>query len=106
MKMPMISPFGLIELSLRNAMMMSEAGMIIWMRMMGVGGMWRVTPSENARMVEEKFAAVMEGATAASRVAMRGGHPFAIVDAGMKPARKRTSANVKRLAKRGPGKPT
>lgn len=106
MKRYMMTPAQLVALSLRNSRMMSEAGMIVSMRMLGMAGMWRVNPAENARMVEEKVAATTEGAMAASRAMLRGAKPTAVADAAMKPMRRATAANVKRLAKLGPGKPT
>ncbi len=101
-----MTPAQVIALSLRNSQMMSEAGMIVGMRMLGMAGMWRVSPAENARMVEEKVAAVTEGAMAASRAMLRGAEPVAVADAALRPVRRTTAANVKRLAKLGPGKPT
>lgn len=102
----MMTPAQVMALSVRNSQMMSEAGMIIGMRVLGMAGMWRVNPAENSRMVEEKVAAVTEGAKAASRAMLRGAKPAAVADAAMKPVRRTTAANVKRLAKLGPGKPT
>lgn len=102
----MMTPAQMMALSLRNSRMMSEAGMIVSMRMLGMAGMWRVNPAENARMVEEKLAAMTDGAMAASRAMLRGAKPMAVADAAMRPVRKTTAANVKRLAKLGPGKPT
>lgn len=102
----MMSPAELMVLSLRNSKMMSEAAMIVSMRMLGMVGMWRVNPSENARMTEEKLAAVTQGAMAASRAAMRGAKPNSIAEAALGPVRRKTAANAKRLARLGPGKPT
>lgn len=80
--------------------------MVIGMRMLGMAGMWRVNPAENSRMVEEKVAAMTDGAMAASRAMLRGAKPVAVADAALRPVRKTTAANVRRLAKLGPGKPT
>jgi len=102
----MMTPAEVMALSLRNSRMMSEAGMIVWMRTLGMAGMWRVNPAENARMVEEKLTAVTDGAMAATRAALRGAKATTIAEAAMKPVRRTTAANVKRLAKLGPGKPT
>ena len=102
----MMTPAQMTALSLRNAQMMSEAGMIISMRMLGMAGMWRVNPAENARMVEEKLAAMTDGSMAASQAMLRGAGATTIANAAMKPVRRTTAANVKRLAKLGPGKPT
>jgi hypothetical protein len=97
------SPAQMMTLSLRLGFMLAEAQMVMAMRMMGMAGLWRVPPSENARMVSEKLVAAQQSATAATRAAMQGKPPAAIADQALKPIRRRTSANVKRLARRGPG---
>jgi hypothetical protein len=102
----MMTPAEVMALSIRNTRMMTEAATIVSMRMLGMAGMWRVNPAENARMVEEKLAAVTQGAVAASRAMRRGAKATTIAEAAMKPMRRTTAANVKRLAKLGPGKPT
>ncbi len=99
------TPIQMMTLSIRTATMLAEAQMVIGMRMLGMAGMWRVTPGENARMVSEKVSAVQDAAFAATRAAMQGKSPATIADHALKPIRRRTSANVKRLAKRGPGTP-
>ncbi len=102
---PMMTPAQMISLSLRTGMMLAEAQMVIGMRMMGMMGLWRVTPSENARMSSEKVTAAREAAVAASQAIMAGKPPSFIAEAALKPIRRRTASNVKRLARRGPGKP-
>jgi hypothetical protein len=66
-------------------------------------GAWRTTPGENSRMVNEKFAASRESAAAAGLAIAGGKSAVAIADAAMEPYRSRTTSNVKRLARRGPG---
>ena len=101
-----LTPMNMMKLSIQTAVMMTEAQMVIGMRVMGMAGMWRVTKAENARMVEEKVAASVEGATAAGR-AMMAGKPMAdVAAAALHPVRRATKSNVTRLAKRGPGKPS
>jgi hypothetical protein len=100
----MFSPFEAMRLSMQTAMMLAEANMVIGMRLMGMSGMWRMKPSENARMVTEKQAAGAEAALAMGRAVMLGGNAARVLEAGLKPVARRTKANVKRLAKRGPGK--
>ena len=102
---PMMTPTQMISLSLKTGMMLAEAQMVIGMRMMGMMGVWRVLPSENARMSSEKVAAVGEAAMATSQAVLSGKSPAFVAEAALKPIRRRTSANVKRLARRGPGKP-
>ncbi|NHB78436.1 antifreeze protein [Rhodobacter calidifons] len=102
---PMMTPARMISLSLKTGMMLMEAQMVIGMRMMGMMGMWRVHPSENARMSSEKVAAANASAVAASKAIMAGKPPAVIAEAALKPIARRTRSNVKRLAARGPGKP-
>ena len=52
---PFTTPAEAMRLTMQSSMMLAEANMVIAMRMLGMGGMWRVTPSENARMVQEKI---------------------------------------------------
>ncbi len=100
-----VTPSEMMRLSLRTGFMLVEAQMVIGMRMMGMMGMWRVTPGENARMVSEKVSALQASGLAASRAALAGKSAAVVADHALKPIRRRTSANVKRLARRGPGKP-
>lgn len=99
------TPFQMMSLSFRTATMLTEAQMVIGMRMLGMAGLWRISPSENSRMVNEKLSAVQESAAAATRAALLGKPPAVIADHALKPIRRRTSANAKRLARRGPGTP-
>jgi hypothetical protein len=102
---PIPSPLQLIELSIRTSIMLTEAQMIIGMRMMGMMGLWRVLPSENARMSSEKVAVMGQVALASSQALMSGKPPTLVAAAALKPIRRKTASNVKRLARRGPGKP-
>lgn len=100
-----LSPAQMMTLSFRLGFMLAEAQMVMAMRMMGMAGLWRVPPSENSRMVSEKLAAMQDSATAATRAALQGKPAAVIAEHALKPIRRRTSANAKRLAKRGPGTP-
>lgn len=102
---PLFNPIEIIRLQLKMGLMLAEAQTVIAMRLMGMAGMWRVLPSENARMVSEKLAAAQDASLAATRAALQGKSPAVIADHALKPIRRRTSANVKRLARRGPGTP-
>lgn len=83
-------------------MVMAESQAVIGMRVLGMAGLWAVTPSENDRMVSEKVHAMTKGITDASLAAMSGKSPEQITAAAIKPIRQKTRANSKRLAKRGP----
>ena len=102
---PIPTPTQIMELSIRTSIMLAEAQMVIGMRMMGMMGLWRVHPSENARMSSEKVAAFGQVAMATSQALMAGKPPAVVAAAALKPIRRKTASNVKRLARRGPGKP-
>jgi len=102
---PMMTPAQMIALSMRTGFMLAEAQMVITMRMMGLMGMWRVLPSENARMSSEKVAAFGQSAVAASTAVLTGKSPAHVAEAALRPVARATKSNVKRLARRGPGKP-
>lgn len=71
------------------------------MRLMGMAGIWSVTPQENQRMLTEKIGAMVKSATDAGRVTMNGGSADEITAAAIAPVRRVTRANSKRLGKRG-----
>ena len=81
--------------------MMAEAQSVIAMRMMGMAGIWSVTPAEDARMISEKIHAMTKATTDATRVALSGGTADQIGAAALKPIRRKTRANARRLSKRG-----
>lgn len=102
---PMMTPAQMISLSLKTGMMLMDAQMVIGMRMMGMAGLWRIHPSETARMSSEKMAAAAQSAVAASTAMLTGKSAAQVAEAALKPIARRTKSNVKRLATRGPGKP-
>jgi hypothetical protein len=95
----------LMALSIKTGMMLGQANMVIAMRMMGIAGAWNVSPAENRRMVHEKRAVAVESGAAMTRAVMTGKGPVALAKAGLAPIARRTGANAKRLAKRGPKVP-
>ena len=83
-------------------LMMIEAQSVIAMRLMGMAGLWSVSPQENHRMVAEKLEAMFRATSDAGMTTLRGGSPDEIAAAAIAPLRRATSANSKRLRKRGP----
>ena len=79
--------------------MMIESQMVIVMRIWGMAGAWPMAKAEEARMVDEKIAAVQDAGLAAARAMAAGAGPATIALAAMKPVRRRTKANVKRLSR-------
>lgn len=82
--------------------LMAETQAVIGYRLMGIAGFWSVTPSENQRMVNEKLPAFTEAIVAGAMAGTRGKTPAQVVDATLRPLRRRTRQNSRRLAKRGP----
>ena len=80
---------------------MAEAQAVIAMRLLGMAGVWSVTTTEDRRMVSEKVHALTKAGTEAGKVALRGGTPDQIAAAAIKPIRRTTRANARRLGKRG-----
>ena len=99
--MKLVHPFGYWANALELSYVMAEAQVVIAMRLLGMAGVWSVTPSEDARMVSEKVHALTKAATDAGRVALQGGTPDQITAAAIKPIRQTTRANARRLGKRG-----
>lgn len=87
--------------AMQAGMMIAEAQAVISMRLLGMAGVWSVPKSEDARMVSEKVHAMTKAMTDASKAAMEGKAPDEVIAASIKPLRKATRANSKRLAKRG-----
>ena len=91
--------FDLMKPSVEAGMMLAEAQMVIAMRMFGMAGLVPMSPREPTRMVQEKAEAMMQASKAASRAMMSGGGAASVAMAALKPVRRRTRANVKRLTK-------
>jgi hypothetical protein len=92
---------------MRPAMMMGqmmvEAQTVIAMRLCGMAGGWQMAPGEHLRMITEKTSAVQEAGLAMARAMGAGAAPHRVAIAGMKPVRRRTKANVRRLSRDATG---
>jgi hypothetical protein len=97
----LFNPLDYWRAALTTGQMMAEAQSVIAMRTMGMAGHWNVTKGENARMVAEKGEAMREAGLAAAGAIMRGASPMGVAMATIKPVKRRTGANARRLAKRG-----
>ena len=95
------TPFDYWANALQVGYVMAEAQAVIGMRLLGMAGVWSVTPAEDARMVAEKVYAMTKAVTDASRVAMLGGSASDVAAAAIRPIRQKTRANARRLGKRG-----
>lgn len=96
---PFFNPSEAIRLSIRTAMMLHEAQMVVGLRLMSMAGMWSLAPSENHRMVKEKIEAACESGIAVSHAAMSGKRPAQVAEAALAPVARRTRSNVTRLSR-------
>lgn len=99
------SPLDIMRLSINTTVMLAQAQSVIAMRMMGMAGVWTVSPSENNRMVAEKMRAGMQSGLAAQRSALSGGSLTDIAEAALAPVKRATAANARRLTRGGPKTP-
>ncbi len=74
-----------------------DSQMVIAMRTAGMMGLVRQDTNEPSRMVLEKADAANEAMTAVIRAAARGARADQVVSAALRPYRRRTKANAKRL---------
>ena len=100
-----IPPRDLLRLWFRTGFMLFEAQSVIALRLMGMAGAWPLPPSEPRRMVSEKVKAARTGAKAAGKAVLAGRNAARVAEAALAPTARRTSGNVKRLTRRGPGQP-
>jgi hypothetical protein len=80
-------------------MMMAEAQTVVALRLWGMAGLWPTRPVETTRMVTEKWPAFLQSAGAAGAAAMKGHPPHRIAEAALRPIRRKTRANSRRLAR-------
>ena len=100
-----VTPLDLWMLGLTSATIAVEANMVVAMRIMGLMGGWTLPAGERTRMMAEKQAAMTEAGLGAASAVARGASPVAVARAAAAPVRRRTKANVKRLARLGPKLP-
>ncbi|MDO5656919.1 MAG: antifreeze protein [Paracoccus sp. (in: a-proteobacteria)] len=96
---------ALFALGMEYSRMMTQAQMVIALRMMGMGGMWNLGPGEENRMVAEKQKAFTQAGFDMWKAALRGGGADAVLRAGVRSLDRATGANVRRLGRRGPSLP-
>lgn len=94
--------FGMWSVGVQTAQMMIEAQTVMTLRMLGMAGAWSTAPSEGMRMVLEKPDAFIRSATSATEAIVTGKRPDQIAEAAIKPLRRKTKANSKRLRRAGP----
>jgi hypothetical protein len=94
-------PIDLLSTGLEAWHLVAETHQVVAYRLMGLAGFWSVLPTENSRMVREKGPAFAKSAKNAMAAASKGQRPDQVMMAAIKPLRKKTTANAKRLSKRG-----
>ena len=92
---------ALWSLGFATCKMMAEAQAVITYRLLGMAGVWSVTPAESTRMVTEKTKAFGQSASAASQALFQGRPPEKVLSRALAPIGSKTSSNYKRLSKRG-----
>lgn len=97
--MSLFSPRNPAALWAQMARIGIESQMVIAMRSAGMCGMLPHAKGENLRMVQEKQEAAVEAMGAALRAASRGERPDTVLAAALKPYRRRTKANARRLTR-------
>ena len=96
------TPLDLWNTTLQMTYLALETQSVMTMRILGMAGLWNVTKSENARMMDEKSPALMESAMNAVTATMNGARPDQILNTAIRPLRAKTRSNSNRLSKRGP----
>lgn len=96
------TPAEIVGGTYQLAMLVAETQIVMTYRLLGMAGIWAVAGTENHRMVNEKGPAFLEASLAASRAAMLGRRPDEVMAAWVRPLRRTTRRNARRLGKRGP----
>ena len=96
------SPAQMVTSWVDMSMLVIETQAVVWMRLMGMAGLWSVPATETRRMIAEKPAAFTESLVAGATAGVRGASPAEVVSATIIPLRQRTRKNARRLARRGP----
>jgi hypothetical protein len=93
------TPYDLWQGGVELTALLVETQMVVAYRTMGMIGLWTVGPGESRRMVAEKGPAFTEAAMAAARAAMSGSRPDEIMGAWIRPLRRKTRSNARRLGR-------
>lgn len=94
--------WGFWSVGVHTAQMMLEAQTVMTLRLLGMAGIWTTAPTESVRMVLEKPGAFIRAASSATEAAISGKRPDQIAEAAIRPLRRKTRANSRRLARAGP----
>ena len=95
------TPCDLLRLQIQTGLMLMEAQTVMTLRLWGMMGLWNTTPAENRRMVREKAVAAASAGRAAGTALWRGQSAPEVALAALKPVRRRTRSNLRRLGALG-----
>ena len=101
--MVMFNPVGLWISGIATAQLMVETHTVVTLRVLGMAGLWPVAPGETQRTWREKPGAFVEAGGSAITALLTGKRPDQVVEAAVRPLRRRTRANSRRLWKRRHG---
>ena len=79
---------------------LAEAQTVMALRLFGMAGLWPLGPGEHRRMMAEKWSAFTASGTAAGIAAMQGQSPDRVATEALRPIRRVTKANSKRLSRK------
>ncbi|RMA42072.1 antifreeze protein [Rhodophyticola porphyridii] len=96
------SPFDYWRTGFELAQLGVEASSVVWMRMMGLAGVWNTPFDESWRMMREKPGAFVEATGRGVEAMLRGQPPASVVSATVAPLNRHAATNRRRLARRGP----
>lgn len=91
------SPFEFWRPAMQMARIAVESQTIVALRLTGMAGLWPMAPVETFRMVTEKIDAGHASALAAFQASLSGKGPATVAMAALRPVRRHTRANAKRL---------
>ncbi|MEM1066370.1 MAG: antifreeze protein [Pseudomonadota bacterium] len=101
--LPGLSPataLSLWRLGVETSALVLEAQSVVAMRMLGFAGLWRMHSNEPLRMVVEKPAAFFNSAGEVANATLAGKPPEQVAAAALKPYRRKTRSNSRRLSRR------
>lgn len=94
-----VTPLQFWSLSLQTGAMLAEAQTVVALRLWGMVGLWPTRPVETSLMLAEKWPAFVQSAGAAGAAAMKGHGPHRIAEEALRPIRRKTRANSRRLSR-------
>lgn len=101
--MRMFDPLGLMDPMIEASHILIESQTVIGLRLAGMAGFWPMGQAETQKMVDEKLQAGLDAGQAALWAGLSGASPSQIAMAALKPVRRETKSNAKRLQRKAGG---